>query len=70
MTQQTITPAAKRSPLLPLAVRLLAAIAYGAGVITTMLVASSRHATVAPIAVAGQAPVINTHRIVPRPNEY
>ena len=70
MTQQTITPAAKRSPLLPLAVGLLAAVAYGAGVITTMLVASSTHATVAPISAPGQAPVINTHRIVPGPNEY
>ena len=71
MTQQTITPAAKRSPLLPLAVGLLAAVAYGAGVITTMAVASSTPATVrAPATTPGQAPVITTHRIVPGPNEY
>ena len=71
MTQQTIAPAAKRSPLLPLAVGLLAAVAYGAGVITTMVVGSSTHAIVtAPAAAPGQAPVIKTHRIVPGPNEY
>lgn len=71
MTQQTIMPAAKRSPLLPLAVGLVAAVAYGAGVITTMAVGSSTHATVtAPVAAPGQAPVIKTHRVVPGPNEY
>ena len=34
MNQQSIAPAAKRSPLLPLAVGLLAAVAYGAGIAT------------------------------------
>ena len=43
MTQQTITPAARRLPLLPLAVGLLAALAYGAGVITTMVIGSPSH---------------------------
>ena len=71
MNQQTITPAAKRSPLLPLAVGLLAAAAYGAGVVTTMMTGSSTHTTItAPAAAPGQAPVIKTHRVVPGPNEY
>jgi hypothetical protein len=71
MTQQTITPAAKRSPLLPLAAGLLAALAYGAGVITTMVIGSPSHGSLAaPVAAPGQAPVINIHRIVPGPNEY
>ena len=71
MTQQTIMPAARRSPLLPLAVGLLAALAYGAGVITTMVIGSPSHGSlVAPLAAPGQAPVFNTHRIVPGPNEY
>ena len=71
MTQRTITPAAKRSPLLPLAAGLLAALAYGAGVITTMVIGSPSHGSLAaPVAAPGQAPAINTHRIVPGPNEY
>ena len=71
MTQRTITPAAKRSPLLPLAAGLLAALAYGAGVITTMVIGSPSHGSLAaPLAAPGQAPVFNTHRIVPGPNEY
>ena len=71
MTQGTTTPAAKRSPLLPLAVGFLAALAYGAGVITTMVIGSPSHGSLAaPVVAPGQAPVINTHRIVPGPNEY
>ena len=55
----------------PLAVGLLAALAYGAGVITTMVIGSPSHESLAaPVAAPGQAPVINTHRIVPGPNEY
>ena len=71
MNQQSIAPVAKRSPLLPLAVGFLAALAYGAGVITTMVIGSPSHGSLAaPVAAPGQAPVINTHRIVPGPNEY
>jgi hypothetical protein len=56
---------------LPLAVGFLAALAYGAGVITTMVIGSPSHGSLAaPVAAPGQAPVINTHRIVPGPNEY
>ncbi|MFL5686432.1 MAG: hypothetical protein ACJ77D_10305 [Chloroflexota bacterium] len=70
MNQQSIAPAAKRSSTLPLAVALVAALAYGAGVITTTLVASN----VAHPASAGQAaPItrsVQTHRVVAGPNEY
>jgi hypothetical protein len=70
MSQQTIAPVAKRSPILPFAVALVAAIAYGAGVVTTTLVASN----VSQPASAGQgAPIIRsvgTHRVVPGPNEF
>lgn len=41
MNQQGIAPAAKRSPLLPLAVGLLAVAAYVAGIVTTSLVGSA-----------------------------
>jgi hypothetical protein len=40
-------------------------------VITTMVIGSPSHGSLAaPVAAPGQAPVINTHRIVPGPNEY
>ena len=70
MNQQSIAPVAKRSPILPFAVALVAALAYGAGVITTTLVASN----MTQPASAGQgAPIvrtIQTHRVVAGPNEY
>ena len=70
MNQQSIAPVAKRSPILPFAVALVAALAYGAGVITTTLVASN----MTQPASAGQgAPIvrtIQTHRVVVGPNEY
>ena len=70
MNQQSIAPATKRTPILPFAVALVAALAYGAGVITTALVASN----VAQPSSAGQgAPIVRsvqTHRVVPGPNEY
>ena len=70
MNQQSIAPVAKRSPILPFAVALVAAVAYGAGVITTTLVASN----ITQPASAGQgAPIIRsvgTHRVVPGPNEF
>jgi hypothetical protein len=70
MDQQSIVPIAKRSPMLPFAVALLAALAYGAGVITTTLVASSVNQL--PTA-AHAAPItrsVQTHRIVAGPNQY
>ena len=70
MNQQSIAPMANRSPILPFTVALVAALAYGAGVITTTLVASN----VAQPASAGQvAPIVRnvqTHRVVAGPNEY
>jgi hypothetical protein len=70
MNQQSIAPVAKRSPMLPFAVALVAALAYGAGVVTTTLVASN----IDQPASAGQvAPItrgVQTHRVVPGPNEY
>jgi hypothetical protein len=45
MNQQSIAPVAKRSPMLPFAVALLAAVAYGAGIITTALVAPNFNPT-------------------------
>jgi len=70
MNQQSIAPVAKRSPILPFAVALVAAVAYGAGVITTTLVASN----ITQPASAGQGapivPTIQTHRVVAGPNEY
>jgi hypothetical protein len=70
MTQQGIAPAAKRSPMLPFAVALVAALAYGGGVVTTTLIASN----IDQPASAGQAaPIVRgaqTHRVVPGPNEY
>ena len=70
MNQQSIAPVAKRSPILPFAVALVAALAYGAGVITTTLVASN----ITQPASAGQgAPTvrtIQTLRVVAGPNEY
>lgn len=70
MNQQSMVPAAKRTPILPFAVALVAALAYGAGVITTTLVASN----VSQPASAGQgAPIVRTiqiHRVVAGPNEY
>jgi hypothetical protein len=71
MNQQTIAPAAKRSPLLPLAVGLLAAVAYGAGIVTTVFIANPTAGTAAgPAAAPRPAPVTTTHRVVPGPNEY
>jgi hypothetical protein len=70
VNQQSIAPVAKRTPILPFAVALVAALAYGAGVVTTTLVASN----VSQPASAGQgAPIIRsvqTHRVVAGPNEY
>lgn len=70
MNQQSIAPVAKRTPILPFAVALIASLAYGAGVITTTLVASN----VSQSASAGQgAPIVRsvqTHRVVAGPNEY
>lgn len=70
MTQQSIAPVAKRSPMLPLAVGLIAALAYGGGVITTALVASN---VIQPSSAGHAAPIvrtIETHRIVAGPNKY
>lgn len=70
MNQQSMVPATRRTPILPFAVALVAALAYGAGVITTTLVASN----VSQPASAGQgAPIVRTiqiHRVVAGPNEY
>ena len=70
MNQQSVAPAAKRTHILPFAVAVAAALAYGAGVITTTLVASN----VGQPSSAGQgAPIIRnvqTHRVVAGPNEY
>lgn len=70
MNQQSIAPVAKRTPILPFAVALVAALAYGAGVITTTLVAPN----VSQPATGGQAaPIVRTtqtHRVVAGPNEY
>jgi hypothetical protein len=70
MNQQTIAPVAKRSPMVPFAVALLAAVAYGAGVITTTLVAPN---ITQPTSAGQPAPIvrtIQTHRVVAGPNEY
>ncbi len=70
MNQQSIAPVAKRSPMLPLAVGLIAALAYGGGVITTALVGSN---VIQPSSARQAAPIvrtIETHRIVAGPNEY
>ena len=71
MDQQSIAPAAKRSPVLPLAVGLLAALAYGAGVVTSTLVASNNQAGHAsPVMISAPGPATEFHRVVPGPNEY
>ena len=70
MNQQIIAPVAKRSPVLPLAVGLLAALAYGAGVVTSTLVASNTGQAVRPAPVTISAPGSTTHRVVSGPNEY
>ena len=70
MNQQSIAPVTKRTPILPFAVALVAALASGAGVVTTTHVASN----VGQPASAGQgAPIIRndeTHRVVAGPIEY
>jgi hypothetical protein len=69
MNQQSIAPVAKRSPILPFAVAFVAALAYGAGVTTTLVASNVSQPTN-----AGQpAPIvrtIQTHRVVAGPNEY
>lgn len=70
MNQQSIAPVAKRSPMLPFAVALIAALAYGGGVLTTALVASNVNQ--GPT-LAQSAPIvrtIQTHRLVAGSNEY
>jgi hypothetical protein len=70
MDQQIIAPVAKRSPMLPLAVALIAALAYGGGVITTALVASN---VIQPSSAGHAAPIvrtIDTHRITAGSNKY
>jgi hypothetical protein len=73
MNQQTIAPAAKRSPLLPLAVGLLAAVAYGAGIATVFLTSGTTQGPAAgPITpvTTGANPATAPHRVVSGPNEY
>ncbi len=70
MNQQSVAPVAKRTPILPFAVALVAALAYGAGVITTTLVASN---AAQPASARQGAPIVRTvqtHRVVAGPNEY
>jgi hypothetical protein len=73
MNQQTIAPVAKRSPLLPLAVGLLAAVAYGAGIATVFITSSSTQGPAAgpnTTVTTGANPAAAPHRVVPGPNEY
>jgi hypothetical protein len=73
MNQQSIAPAAKRSPLLPLAVGLLAAVAYGAGIATVYFTSGTTQGPASgPVTrvTNGANPVNAPHRVVPGPNEY
>jgi hypothetical protein len=70
MNQQSIAPVAKRSPMLPFAVALLAAVAYGAGIITTALVAPNFNPTTSVGHAAPITRTIQTHRISAGPNQF